>query len=123
MSDVSLKKFKSACPLDCWDQCSLLIGVENGRVVSVEADHDQPVTGRFICPKGKKHLERINHPDRLLYPLVKKSGVFKRVGWDEALQLMAQKITGAVDRYGPLSLLHFFDGGYGGLLKNIESRF
>lgn len=123
MSDASVEKFKSACPLDCWDQCSLLIGVESGRVVSVEADHAQPITGNFICPKGKKHIERINHPDRLLYPLVKKSGNFKRIGWDEALQVMAQKITDAVDHYGPLSLLHFFDGGYGGLLKNMESRF
>jgi anaerobic selenocysteine-containing dehydrogenase len=123
MSGASVETYKSVCPLDCWDQCSLLLGVENGRVVSVEADHAQPITGKFICPKGKKHLERINHPARLLYPLLKKSGAFKRIGWDEALQLMAQKITGAVDSHGPLSLLHFFNGGYGGLLKNMESRF
>jgi anaerobic selenocysteine-containing dehydrogenase len=123
MSDALMKTFKSACPLDCWDQCSLLVGVENGRVVSVEADHNQPVTANFICSKGKKHLERINHPERLLYPQLKKNGAFKRISWDEALQLMAQKISNAVKRYGPLSLLHFFDGGYGGLIKNIESRF
>jgi anaerobic selenocysteine-containing dehydrogenase len=123
MSDAAVGKIKSVCPLDCWDQCSLLLGVENGRVVSVEAGQNQPVTGNFICPKGKKHLERINHPARLLYPMVKKGGTFKPIGWDEALQLMAQKISCAVNRYGPLSLLHFFDGGYGGLLKNLESRF
>jgi anaerobic selenocysteine-containing dehydrogenase len=115
--------YRTACPLDCWDQCALLVTEESGRVLSIEPDSTQPITGKSICQKGRRHLERLNHPDRLLYPLLKRNGTFERIGWPEALQLMATKISTAIKNHGPLSLLHFYDGGYGGLLKNIEARF
>jgi anaerobic selenocysteine-containing dehydrogenase len=115
--------FKTACPLDCFDQCAFLVGVEGGKVVSLEADPGQPVTGGFICAKGKKLLERINHPGRLLYPQLKVGGAFKRISWAQAAELVTEKITAAVEAGGPTALLHFCDSGYGGLLKNIEGRF
>ncbi len=118
-----MQVFKSACPLDCWDECSFLIEVEHNRIVAIKADPAQPVTGQTICAKGRKHLERNNHPDRLLYPLLKRKGSFKRIGWADALEIMAEKISETITRYGPLAILPFSDGGYGGLLKNIEDRF
>jgi anaerobic selenocysteine-containing dehydrogenase len=115
--------FKTACPLDCFDQCAFLVGVEGGKVVSLEADPGQPVNGGFICAKGRKLLERINHPGRLLYPQLKVGRAFKRISWAQAAELVAEKITAAVEAGGPTALLHFYDSGYGGLLKNIEGRF
>lgn len=113
----------SACPLDCWDQCSLRVGIKDGQVLYIRPDPDHPVTGGFFCSKGKKLISRVNHPERLRYPLLKKNGSFKRVSWDEALELMAEKITETLKSYGPLAMMHFYDGGHGGLIKNIESRF
>lgn len=55
--------------------------------------------------------------------MLKKNGSFKRIDWDEALQMMAHRLSESLARFGPLSLLHYHDGGYGGLLKNLESRF
>jgi anaerobic selenocysteine-containing dehydrogenase len=118
-----MKQHRTACPLDCWDQCSLLVGEENGAAVSIGPDPDQPVTGKIICRKGRRHLERFNHPGRLHYPLLKRGGSFKRISWPEALQLMAEKISASMEKYGPLSLLHFYEGGHMGILKNLESRF
>jgi len=115
--------FKTACPLDCWDHCALLVEVDQGRVVSLKAHPDQPVTGGFICAKGKKHLARINPPERLRYPLLKQDGSFRRISWIEAAEIVVEKISSTVGRHGPLALLHYYDGGYGGLLKNIEGRF
>ncbi len=115
--------FTTACPLDCWDQCALLVGVDRGRVVSLKAHPDQPVTGGFICAKGKKHLARVNHPERLLYPLLKRDGSFRRISWAEAAMVVTEKISAALAMHGPLALLHYYDGGYGGLLKDIEGRF
>jgi len=34
----------------------------------------------------------VNHPDRLTMPLVKKNGKFEEVQWDEALDLVAEKL-------------------------------
>jgi anaerobic selenocysteine-containing dehydrogenase len=115
--------FKTACPLDCWDQCALLTEVDQGRVVSLKAHPGQPITGGFICAKGKKHLARINHPERLLYPLLKQDGGFRRVSWAEAAMVVTEKISATLAAHGPLALLHYYDGGYGGLLKDLEGRF
>jgi len=120
-----LETIKTACPLDCCDQCALLATVDRdrGRLISIEPNPGQPVTGNTICSKGKKHLERINHPDRLRHPMMKNNGVFEKITWQEATQVMAAKIEETLEQYGPLALLHFYDGGYTGLKKNIESRF
>ena len=118
-----MKTFKTACPLDCWDQCALVAEVDQGALISLKADPGQPVTGGFICAKGKKHLERASHPDRLLYPQLKINGVFKRISWSDAVDATADRIEKVIKKFGPLALLHFYDGGYGGLLKNIEARF
>jgi anaerobic selenocysteine-containing dehydrogenase len=115
--------FRSACPHNCWDQCSFIVNAAGSTITAVKPDPAQKVTGSFICRKGKRHLERINHPARLKHPLLQTGRGFKRVTWDEALALMAEKLSGATARLGPLSILHYFDGGHGGVLKNIESRF
>ncbi len=117
------KLYKTACPLDCWDQCALLAEVDEGRIISLKAHPEQPVTGGFICAKGNKHLSRLNHPSRLLYPLLKRDGRFSRISWTEAATLVTEKIAATVAAHGPLALLHFYDGGYGGMLKDVEGRF
>ncbi len=118
-----MQKIKTSCPLNCWDQCAFIVTESNGVIVSIEPDQDQRETGTIICRKGKYHLDRVNHPGRLHRPLLKKAGLFKQVSWAEALDVMAEKIDHALKKHGPLSLLHFYEGGYNGLLKNIESRF
>lgn len=118
-----MKVIKTTCPLDCYEQCALMITEDGGRIKSIEPDPKHPVTGAAICGKGKKLAERVNHPNRLRYPLLKKDGALKEIGWPEALRLMSANITRALDKSGPLSLLHYYDAGHGGLLKNIEGRF
>lgn len=118
-----MRTIKTTCPLDCWDQCALLVQEHHGEIISIGPDPAQHITANRICNKGKLHLERLNHPDRLHYPMLKKGTDFIRIDWPEALQIMAEKIKTALDNYGPLSLLHFYDGGYTGILKNLESRF
>ncbi len=118
-----MRTFKTTCSLDCWDQCALLVKEDGGKIISIEPDPHQPVTGNIICSKGTQHIQRLNHPDRLRYPLLKKGSTFQRISWRQALEAMAENIRATLESYGPLALLHFYDGGYGGILKNIESRF
>jgi molybdopterin-dependent oxidoreductase iron-sulfur protein len=42
---------------DCPDMCSLLARVENGRVVKIEGDPDQPFTAGFACAKVNRDPE------------------------------------------------------------------
>src|SRR3974390_2558646 len=83
----------TACPLDCPGACSLAVSVQNGKVVTIDGSHRNPVTDGYICAKVRKFGDRVYGPDRLLYPAVrtgrKGAGQFKRVTWDEALALVA----------------------------------
>ena len=85
----------SACPLDCPDACSLEVGVEGGRVVSVGGSRVNPLTEGYICSKVRRFAERLYGPDRLLRPAMrtgrKGEGSFRPVSWDEALDTVARK--------------------------------
>ncbi|MBF0531064.1 MAG: molybdopterin-dependent oxidoreductase, partial [Deltaproteobacteria bacterium] len=80
---------RSVCPHDCPDTCGLLVGVENGKVISVQGDPDHPFTRGVICSKTQNYPGRLYSPLRVKHPLrrigPKGSGKFERITWDEAL--------------------------------------
>jgi anaerobic selenocysteine-containing dehydrogenase len=88
----------TACPLDCPDACTLHVTVHRGRIVEIDGSQKNPVTGGYICNKVRKFGERVYGPDRLLYPAIrvgpKGQGHFKRVPWDEALELVVDGSVG-----------------------------
>ncbi|HEY3569659.1 MAG TPA: molybdopterin-dependent oxidoreductase [Thermoanaerobaculia bacterium] len=112
--------FPSACPLDCPDACSLEVRVADGRVVKVDGDHRNPVTGGYICAKVRRVPEHLYGPDRLLHPArrvgPKGEGRFERISWEEALGLAAEKMREARERFGGESILPLCYGGSNGLL-------
>ena len=58
------------CTHDCMDACSALVSVDaSGRAVGITADSSHPITGRHLCVKVDRYLERVYSPDRLLTPL------------------------------------------------------
>lgn len=115
----------TSCPLDCWDACSILATVEDGEVRSLKGNPANPVTGKGLCTKGLAHMARRNHPERLRTPLVRASdGVgFREATWEEALDLVAEKME-AIRHEGPTTaVLHCTHAGSVGLLKKLESGF
>lgn len=110
----------SACPLDCPDACSLEVQVEDGRVVKIDGTHRNPITDGYICAKVRRIPEHLYGPDRLLYPARrtgrKGDGSFERISWDEALDLIAQRMREARERLGGESVLPISYGGSNGLL-------
>ena len=81
---------KSVCPLDCPDTCSMLVTVIDGIATYLKGDPEHPFTRGFLCQKVHNYLERVYHPDRLLYPLKrigrKGEGKFERISWEEAIR-------------------------------------
>jgi len=111
---------ETACPLDCPDSCSLAVSVQNGKVLSLDGSHRNPVTEGFICQKVRRFGERVYGPDRLLSPAIRKGrkgeGRFERVTWDAALERVAQEMQKASAKWGAESILPFSYGGSNGLL-------
>jgi anaerobic selenocysteine-containing dehydrogenase len=112
---------QTTCPLDCPDACSLEVEVEGERVVKVGGSERNPYTQGFVCSKVRRAPELLSHPTRLLYPEVrtgpKGSQQFRRVSWDEALNILAERLRSARDTFGGESILPFSYGGSNGLLS------
>ncbi|HYG61478.1 MAG TPA: molybdopterin-dependent oxidoreductase, partial [Thermoanaerobaculia bacterium] len=120
LQSPSRQVLPSACPLDCPDACSLEVQVEDGRVVKVDGTHLNPITQGYICAKVRRLPEHLYGPDRLLYPARrvgrKGEASFERISWDEALDLVAERMRQARERWGGESVLPLSYGGSNGLL-------
>ncbi len=120
---------RSACPLDCPDLCGLAVTVENGRVIKVDGDTRGPLTDGFICGKVRKIADHLYGDDRVLTPRIrsgpKGSGAWRNASWDEALDLIADKITTIKARSGAEAILPFHYGGSNGWLTEgaLATRF
>ena len=112
----------TACPLDCPDSCSLDVTVERGVVVKIDGSHRAASTAGYICGKVRRFDRRLYGADRLQHPLVrigiKGRSDFKRVDWDEALDLIAARLRQAREIHGAESVLPYHYGGSNGVLTN-----
>lgn len=109
----------------CFAACGVLIQVEDGRVTGVKGDPDSPVNYGVLCPKGQAAVELLYHPERLTHPLKrigeKGRGQWARIPWDEALDTIADKLSGIRDAYGPEQVA-FLQGSAKGLIDNYNER-
>src|ERR687889_854901 len=87
---------RGACPHDCPDTCAWQVTVADGVAVKLVGDTAHPITRGGLCAKVNPYLDRVYSPDRLLYPMrrsgSKGEGRFERVGWDEALDDISQRL-------------------------------
>ena len=111
----------SVCPLDCPDTCSLSVTVENSRIVRVRGSRANPYTAGVICTKvAASYPEWVHGPGRLMTPLrrvgAKGGGRFDRVSWDEALDLIHDRVTAVMAAHGPQAVLPLNYAGPHGML-------
>lgn len=78
-----------ACSVNCGSRCALRLHVRDNEVTWVETDN----TGHDIygdhqvraCLRGRSIRRRINHPERLNYPMkrvgLRGEGKFERISW------------------------------------------
>jgi anaerobic selenocysteine-containing dehydrogenase len=99
--------------------CSLLAHVDNGRVVKIEGDPDQPLTAGFACGKVNRDVDLVHSPERLTTPLrrvgKKGEGKFAPITWDEALDEIASRFKAIIAKSGPLALLGYAYSAHQGL--------
>ena len=132
MSRRELNLVKAVCPHDCPDTCGMVVGVDpaTGRAVELRGDRDHPFTRGFLCQKVANYLDRVYHPERLLYPMKrvgrKGEGRFERITWDEAIGTIATKFRSIVNSpHGPQAVLPYSYAGTMGKLMyaSLDRRF
>lgn len=88
----------------CSVGCGMLVGVKDGRAVSVRGNPEHPVNLGKLCPKGLSEHYTLEAPNRAKWPLLRKKGKLVRVDWDEALNAMVERFQAVQAKYGPDSL-------------------
>lgn len=90
----------------CEPQCGLVADIEDGKIVTLQADKDNPASKGYCCNKGIRFLDVHRDRDRLTYPLKRRNprsehkGDFVRVSWDQAAGDIGNKLNDIVHRYG-----------------------
>jgi anaerobic selenocysteine-containing dehydrogenase len=116
-----VEKVRVVCAHDCPDMCSLLAHVEDGRVIRVEGDPDQPFTAGFACAKVNRDAELVHSPERLATPQrrvgPKGEGRFAPITWDEALDEITARWKSIIAESGPLALLGYAYSAHQGLMN------
>jgi anaerobic selenocysteine-containing dehydrogenase len=81
------------------------VTVRDGKVVQVRGDKDHPENQGALCPKGRAMIDILYSPDRLRQPLRRAGqrgdGSWERISWDEALELVAEKLQQVKHDAGP----------------------
>lgn len=82
----------------CEPLCGMIATVDDGKLLSLRPDKQNPLSKGFACPKGVAFTEIVNDPDRILHPMRKTEfGDFEEVSWDTAMSDITSRL-GAIHR-------------------------
>jgi anaerobic selenocysteine-containing dehydrogenase len=116
-----MEHLRTACPLDCPDACTIDATVVDGVVTKLDGTWDNPLTQGFLCAKVRRFPRHLYGPERLTHPErrvgAKGEGAFVRIGWDEALDLLTERIRRVRERSGGEAILPLCYGGSNGLFS------
>ena len=109
-----VKVIKTACRA-CIANCGVLATVRNGRVVSLQGNPEDPMSKGRMCAKGLSGVQALYNPNRNKYPMQRVgprgSGKWKRISWDETLDIIAKKLMETRERYGAEAVFCSTGGG------------
>ena len=91
----------------CPAGCMLDIRLVDGKPVGLGGRADHPIGLGALCPQGCAILQEAFHPDRLRYPLARKSRdsmKWERISWGEARNLLRYKLETLLERRRPEAL-------------------
>ncbi|MBW2541887.1 MAG: molybdopterin-dependent oxidoreductase [Deltaproteobacteria bacterium] len=110
-----MERRKTICPLDCPDACGIQASLENGKIIRLDGDAEHPFTRGFLCQKVRTYHHRVQSDERVLFPQIrtgaKGDARFERISWDEALELLASRLTEIKREHGGEALLPYCYAG------------
>jgi anaerobic selenocysteine-containing dehydrogenase len=99
--------------------CALLVGIRDNEIVQIKGNQEGYLNKGYTCYKGRASADRLNHPDRLRYPIRRTGkrgeGKWQRISWEAALDETAANLLAIKEKYGPRAV------GFGvGMPKGLE---
>ncbi len=96
----------SVCPYNCWPvNCGIAVTTMHGDIVEIRGNPHHDLSRGMLCVKGQSCGEIHQNDHRVLYPL-KRDGPrggnrWKRIGWEEALDTIADGLRRNLDAGHP----------------------
>ncbi|MDQ3950694.1 MAG: molybdopterin-dependent oxidoreductase, partial [Gemmatimonadota bacterium] len=78
---------------ECSVACGVIAETRDGHVTKLEGNPAHPVNRGALCARGQAAVQGLYNPDRFRGPMVKRGTQWSRVTWDEALNLLTQRLT------------------------------
>jgi formate dehydrogenase alpha subunit len=102
-----MKKVLTTCPY-CGTGCMyyLVVG-DDGTLLGVEPSSEHVVAKGQLCVKGWNAYHFVNHPDRLIQPLIRRNGKMEPASWGEAFDFVVSKLKNTQEKYGNDSVAFF----------------
>jgi anaerobic selenocysteine-containing dehydrogenase len=119
---LSTNAWKHTACILCSVNCGLQVKVDNGHLVKIKGDKDNPRSKGYTCEKqaGLDHYQ--NHEDRLDTPLRRREdGTFEAIDWDTAINEVAAKLAAIRDTHGGEKIFYYGGGGQGNHLGGAYS--
>lgn len=113
----------TTCTRDCPNACGLIARVNDGKVASLAGNPRHPVSRGFACRKCAAFIKRVYSPERILSPLKRDGAGWRRIGWDAALDEIAERMSAIRDREGPEAILYYRGFAQRTALKLLNDRF
>ncbi|MEA3022419.1 MAG: formate dehydrogenase major subunit [Alphaproteobacteria bacterium] len=88
----------------CSVGCTVIAEVQNGVWVAQEPGWDSPINRGSHCAKGAATREVAQSERRLKYPMKMVNGQWNRIGWDQAINEIGDKLMAIRQKSGPDSV-------------------
>ena len=93
LTPENLKSVSTTCPY-CGVGCGIKLQVNDRDEILESQDEPGNLSSvGMLCVKGRFGYTFVDHPDRLTTPLIKQNGAFREATWDEALDLIADRLV------------------------------
>lgn len=125
--NINFKRYPTYCEVCFWKCAGWTHVNEEGDLVKIIGNDDDPHCNGRLCPRGTGGVGMYNDQDRLKNPLIRvKNGdkdTFKEASWEEALDLVASKMKGVKEKYGPESFALLKHGSSGSHFEPLFKAF
>jgi formate dehydrogenase major subunit len=102
MRESRIRRTKTVCTY-CGVGCSFDVWTKDRHILKIEPG-EGPTNGISTCIKGKFAWDHINSQDRLTTPLIREGDGFREASWEEALTLVARRLSEIKAANGPDSI-------------------
>ncbi|NTU43660.1 MAG: molybdopterin-dependent oxidoreductase, partial [Nitrospirales bacterium] len=93
-----IKEVDTVCAY-CGTGCNITLHTKKNAIIRATSREDSWNKG-LLCVKGRFGYRFVNSPDRLKTPLIREKDGFREASWDEALRLVAKRLTEIRSSFG-----------------------